>query len=402
MPAFTVTATTGEGRRVSKSLNAPDSQSAVNAVRAQGFYPTKVSLARFAGWQNRRIRATPRELIALFEQLELQLAEGVRTEDAIAALKDEFPSARIRELLAGVERTLTTSKGNLHQAFAEYPATFGPDVLAIIEAGQSGGAEELGARFGDLRNRIEFVTAIRQTIFRAAAYPAFVFLLVGFLIIFVMGNVFPKMVDLLYSLGATLPELTLNLIALSKFFEHNFVVLLALLIVIPGGAYLARRISSIAFYTDHLFLRLPLIGDIYRSLITALVAKNYRSLYLIHMSPPDALDLCGRMIKNRAVQAALRRVKSDVLAGHSLGVAFKRVGYFPAIAAMTIQTGETTGRLETALDRVATFFEKEAQRKITTAVGLLQPVFILIAVGLVGTVLMSFFLPLISVMNAIR
>src|SRR5690606_26882301 len=101
------------------------------------------------------------------------------------------------------------------------------------------------------------------------------------LIVFLLGNVFPKMIELLFSLGTTLPPLTLGVMAVSEFFQDNFWTLIAVVTLTPTLMFLGRRIPRIASSLDRAMLRVPLIGDIYRSLVTALIAKNYRSLYVI-------------------------------------------------------------------------------------------------------------------------
>ena len=402
MPTFSVTAISSEGRTVSQSVSGTDEADVRRQLRAKGIFPLTVKLPLGARFFRNRTKASNDEVCHLFEQLELQLAEGVLPEQAIAALKDEFPSARVRSILREVHASLAASKTNLHQAFALFPRTFSPDVLSIIEAGQNGGSAALAERFGDLRERLQFNQDVRRTISGAVAYPAFVFFLSSLLIVFLLGNVFPKMIDLLFSLGTTLPPLTLAVMGVSRFFQHHLVGLLTLLCAMPLSFYFVRRIPKAAYQLDRAMLSAPLVGDIYRSLVTALVAKNYRSLYVVGMPSPDTLDLCARRVSNLAVREYIHQVKREVLAGKPLGLAFRKSGFFPSMACMTIATGEKSGRLDVALNRVAAFYEKEARRKIEVSVGILKPAVVIGAVAIVGVVLMSFFLPLISILQNIH
>lgn len=402
MPTYTVSAVTAEGRSVSHTISSASEADAMRQVRARGLFPVSAKRPFGTRVKNSSVKAKTVDVCHLFEQLELQLSEGVLPEAAIAALKDEFPSPRIRTILREVHGELSSSRKSLHEAFAMFPRTFPHDVLTIIEAGQSAGSEKLAERFGDLRMRMQFNEDIKRTIVSAVAYPAFVGFLAMLLIVFLLGNVFPKMIDLLYSLGSTLPPITLVMISISKFFQEHFAILIGAIVAIPVSYFIARRIPKIAYQTDKWLLHFPLIGDIYKSLVTALIAKNYRSLYISGMPAPESFDLCARMVQNRAVQEYVRQVKREVIAGKSIGAAFRRPGYFPTMACMTINTGEASGRIQVALDRVAQFYEKDAKRKIEVAVGVLKPAVILVAVAIVGAVLMSFFLPLVSILQNIR
>lgn len=402
MPTFSVTATTSEGHQVSQTVSGANEVDVRQQLRAKGLFPTSIKEPMGSRLSRGNLKASHEEVCHLFEQLELQMAEGVLPEQAIAALKDEFPSKRIRIILREVHAALASSKSNLPQAFGLFPRTFPPDVLTIIEAGQSSGSAALAIRFGDLRERLQFNQEVRRTVMGAVAYPAFVLFLGSLLIVFLLGNVFPKMIDLLFSLGADLPPLTLAVVGVSKFFQHYFWLIIIAIVAIPAGLFLMRRMPRTAFLMDRLMLGMPLLGEIYRSLVTALVAKNYRSLYVVGMPSPEALDLCARMVGNRAVQEHIRQVRREVLAGKSLGTAFRKVGYFPSMACMTIATGETAGRLDVALNRVAAFYEKDAKRKISVSVEVLKPVVVVVAVAVVGAVLLSFFLPLISILQNIH
>ncbi len=403
MPSFTLQAKTLAGVTVYETVNAPTESAARRAVREKGLFPIKVRKPPIWHSDPAKIHVKAKDVAHLFEQLELQLSAGVMPEQAIAALKEEFPAAKMRAVLREVHADLSSSTGNLHQSFARFPRTFPPDVLAIIETGQSAGSAELAKRFAELRERIEFSSGVRRTFVDASAYPAFVTLFAGLLITFMMGSVFPKMVELLYSLGAKLPPLTLFVISVSNFFRHYMWGIIGTIVAVPVLLmFLRRSVPPFALLTDVLMTKIPLISAVQRSLTTALVAKTYRSLYMANKPATESLEMCSRIVSNRAVAAHLLTVRDGVLAGKPLFTAFRRCGYFPVMACLTMEVGENGGKLDEALNRIATYYEKDARRNIEIALGVLKPTLILGIVGFAGVVILSFFIPMISIVQNLK
>jgi type II secretory pathway component PulF len=289
----------------------------------------------------------------------------------------------------------------LSQALARFPASFPHNVITVIEAGEEGGAAMLADRFADLAGRIAYEESNRRQVQRACAYPVFVVLMALALQGLLLGVVFPRLAALLASVGGTLPPLTRWLIAASRLVEHRWPLIAAAAMAIPAGLLWTRRIPAAGLRLDGLFLRLPVIGPIYRYLAIALVCRIYRSLYEANKPAPEILRSCLDLVGNRAFRKRLaeagRRISTE---GATLTSALAQSGLFPPLACLAIDVGEQSGRIADAMDRVSSYFNERARDRIAAAIGIINPAMTLVVVGGLGLVLIAFFQAIYQVVYA--
>ena len=143
---------------------------------------------------------------------------------------------------------------------------------------------------------------------------------------------------------------------------------------------------------DHWFLRLPIAGPIYRDATVALICKIYRSLHLANQPAPASIDLCSRLVGNRAFREGLAAARLRIIQdGVTLSAAFSRSGLFPPLACLAIEVGEQSGRMAPALERVSAYFSARARERLEAAIAILNPALTLAVVGGMGVILVSFF-----------
>jgi type II secretory pathway component PulF len=339
--------------------------------------------------------------VELFKQMEMLLSSGVLISDALARLKERYPDARTRRVLHEVHIQVTDARTGLSQALAGFPRSFPGNVIAVIRAGEEGGAAMLAERFADLAERTAYEEANRREVRRACAYPVLVVVMAAGLQILLLGVVFPRLADLLASLGGRLPPLTRGVIEVSTAVRRIWPALAAALAAGPVAVLLLRRIPAVGLRLDALYLRVPVFGEVYRCLAVALVCKIYRSLYQANKPAPEIVETCVELVGNRAFRKGLseagRRISFN---GATLTDAFTQSGLFPPLACLAIDIGEQTGRLPEAMERVAAYFSRRARERISAAIAVLNPAMTLFVVCGVGLVMTAFFQAIYQVIYA--
>jgi len=108
----------------------------------------------------------------------------------------------------------------------------------------------------------------------------------------------------------------------------------------------------------------------------------------------EALRISGEVVTNlpmrEAVQEAAARVREGASIARSLGAS----RMFPPMMIHLIASGETSGDLESMLDRAATNQEREMDSILSTVVGLLGPLMILVMGGFVLLIVLAMLLPI--------
>jgi len=341
--------------------------------------------------------------VLFFQQMEMLLSSGVLIADALAHLAVRFPDMRVRRVLGAVHAEVAESRCSLSQAFAAFPRSFSPTVIAVIEAGEQSGSAQLAQRFAELAERTAYEEAHRRQVRRACAYPALAAFMTAGLCCLLLGVVFPRLTDLLSSLGSDLPPLTRGVIYVATNARRGWPVILTAIIAAPVLFLAGRKIPGVGRRLDHWLLRLPIAGPIYRDATVALICKIYRSLYLANQPAPASIELCSRLVGNSAFREGLavarRRITQD---GVTLSAAFSHSGLFPPLACLAIEVGERSGRIAPALDRVSAHFGAQSRERLEAAIAILNPALTLAVVGGMGVILVSFFQAAYQVVYATR
>lgn len=361
----------------------------------------------------RRLRLKPEVQIQLFDLLSMQLGAGVVTEAALFSLKDEIPDTNARAVLRGIHASVTVSKNSLSAAFAEYPRSFPGSVVSTIAAGEEQGMTGLSKRFADLRDALLFRLGIRQMTAKATAYPIFIICFATGVVIFLLIKLVPQLKELLDSLNTELPWSTRAVVDASAFAQNHWLAVVLSLVASFVLWKISRAIPTSALWLDRLLLAVPLVGGIYKALVTAEVAKNYRALYLAGLPPARNFTACSEIVRNRAVRASLIRARRLIENG-SLAVkdqevpiiteALRSTGYFPSLALTIIKTGELLGGegLAQALEKVSDHYNREAHGRIARFFAIFDKALFIFIGALVGFVLLSMFQPIASAIRNIR
>lgn len=339
-----------------------------------------------------KARIARKHLVQLSLQMQMLLSSGVLIADALKRLKESYPDRASRRVLHEVHAQVVESRTTLSRALAGFPRSFPPSVVVAVRAGEEGGALLLAERFGDLAERLAYEDAARGQFHRACAYPAFVVLLAVGFYLFLLGVAFPRLSELLVSLGGSLPPLTHAFIAASAAIRHHWLIVAAAPPAVVTAIAGLRRMPAPALWLDRQFLRLPVIGRIYQDLAVSLVCKIFRSLYCANQPAPRIMDLCLPLVKNRAFQRGLMDIKYFMTAeGSTLAGAFAKSRVFPAMACMAIDVGERSGQIARAMDRVADYFRARARERLEGFIAVINPALTLLVVGGAGVMLIGFF-----------
>jgi general secretion pathway protein F len=146
---------------------------------------------------------------------------------------------------------------------------------------------------------------------------------------------------------------------------------------------------------QRLLLKVPLFGRLLRGFNTARFTRTFSILTASAVPVLEAMRIAGEVVTNLpmrdAVAAAAARVREGAPIGRSLGAS----KLFPPMTVHLISSGESSGELDTMLDRAATNQERELDAMVGALVGLLGPLLIvtmgMFVMGIVFAMLMPIF-----------
>jgi general secretion pathway protein F len=109
-----------------------------------------------------------------------------------------------------------------------------------------------------------------------------------------------------------------------------------------------------------------------------------------------ALDVVKSIIGNTYVESHMDDVKAGVRRGRDLAVPLKETGLFPPMLIHMIELGQRSGEIEDMLVRVADTYDDDVRLTIDAAVGLLEPLIIIIMGIFVGFLVLAILLPILN------
>jgi len=402
MAAFNYRALDANGREVRGVLEAETSRLARGQLRDQQLSPIEVRPvgAQTLGRMHRgRAGIGAGSLSLVTRQWSTLLAAGLTIERSLTALIEQTEDAGIKEVLAGV-RAEVLAGHSLHAALSRFDKVFPPIYRALVNAGEKSG--ELHALLARLADYLETSQATRQKILQALLYPLIVVVVAFAVITGLVTYVVPQIVGVFTHSKQTLPLLTRGLILVSDVLRTSGVWLAAGAV---GAVLLARRALSneaLRLRWHARLLRLPLLGRFLRTVDSARFASTMAILVGSGVPLLSALEAGKGVIGNLVLRRSVDRAVGLVREGSPLHRALAAEQLFPPLLIHLVASGEASGTLDTMLARAAQQQQNELDHRTAVALGLFEPLLILVMGGLVLLIVLAVLLPIININLLLR
>jgi general secretion pathway protein F len=397
MGAFEYTALDTTGKERKGILEGDTPRHIRQLLREQQLLP--VTVAEVAQKEARRqrsfslIRRVSAADLALFtRQLATLVRAGLPLEESLLAVSQQTEKPRVQSIVLGV-RARVMEGHTLADGFAEFPRIFPEIYRATVAAGeQAGHLDNVLERLADYT---ESRDQLRQKVVAAMLYPIVLTVLCFAIVSALLVYVVPQVVAVFESSKAKLPLMTQLLIATSSFLRSYGIYLLIgmVLAVVLFQRWLRNPDARRRFH--HLQLRLPLVGKLSRGFNTARFTRTFSILSASAVPVLEAMRIAGEVVTNLPMRDAVTEAAARVREGAPIGRSLAASRLFPPMTIHLISSGESSGELESMLERAAISQERELDGLLAALVGLLGPVLIvcmgLFVMGIVFAMLLPIF-----------
>jgi type IV pilus assembly protein PilC len=392
---------TPAGEVVTRTVEAVGIQEARTRLESEGYRVFSVAPPRKSGiaavTRGGKAGTQPRvkagDFLLFNQQLASLIRAGIPILQAISMLRRRAASPRLRAVLGDVEDKIRGGMA-LSQAFAAQGPIFPRIYTASILAGERSGAldDVLGRYVDYMRRGVE----IRRKIRGALAYPIFLLLASMGMVIFLTGYVVPRMSSLFEGFSRELPSVTRLVISLSGFVGGNFYWLLPTLAIGAVALFLWARTPSGRLGIDRLLLKLPIVSVLLKQLATAQVTRSLSTLLAGGITLVESWEIASESITNRELRARSSATLPMIREGRPFTESLEVAGWMPELALDMIGVGERSGSLREMLEEVAEFYDKESEVRLEQLTTVLEPAILLVMGGIVITILLAIYLPIIQ------
>jgi len=403
MPIFRYKGYAADGRALGGTLEADTIRAAREQLRRQQILASELTseeavqatdpVSRF------RRRIPVAELSLFTRRLATLTAASVPLHEALHALYQQERHLELKNVLGRVKTRLAEGTP-LARALAEEPRVFNENYVAMVAAGEAGGAlDRVLLRLADFLERQE---ELRRTVSSAMAYPILMALVGSAVMLFLLTFVIPRITGIFADSKATLPFLTVAMLAISATLRKAWWLLLLLA---AGGLWLYQRLRIRPVFVaarDRWLVRLPLFGPLVQTLVLARFTGILGLLLGSGVPLLKSLEISSEALVNRAYQSVLADARTAVAEGGTLSGSLGSSPLFPPILIHLIAVGERSGTLVESLEAAGQSFEREFESSTTRLVSLLEPIMILVMGLVVGLVVVAVLLPIFQLNQLIK
>jgi type IV pilus assembly protein PilC len=393
----------GLGEAVSGAIDGDTDIAAISRLQEMGYIITslkrKASQPTVEGLLSRFAGVRLKDLTIFTRQLATMINAGLAIIASLSILQAQTASQKLREIIGKVRSDVEGGQP-LSEAMARNPEAFNQLYTNMVRAGETGGA--LDDVLGRLSAFLEAELKLRQRIKSAMVYPVLIACAAGGIVSFIVFFVLPKFVAVFQDLDVPLPLPTRMLIWFTiTTRRYWYVYVLVLVVAVYGFRYYVGTPDGRRWF-DRFKLRMPLFGPINRNVVMARFSRTLGTL--IHSGVPilSALDVVGKATANVEMIRAIDNVRASIREGESISGPLQASGMFPAMVVQMVAVGERTGALDTMLEKVADFYDTEVEYAVAALTSILEPMLIMVMGGIVGFIVVSFYLPLFTLVGALH
>jgi general secretion pathway protein F len=402
--AFEYTALDSGGRQHKGIIEGDTARHVRSLLRERALLPVTVAevaereAARQVGFSLWR-GVSAADLALLTRQLATLVRAGLPLEEALLAVSQQTERPRVQSILIGV-RARVMEGHTLADGFGEFPAVFPEIYRATVAAGeQSGHLDLVLERLADYTESRE---QTRQKIMGAMLYPIVLMLFSLVIVSGLLAYVVPKVVEVFENNRAQLPLATRALVALSGGLRHYGLWLLIALALAGFLFWRWSRQQGPRRRVHRAMLRAPLLGRLVRGTNTARFTRTLSILTASAVPVLDALRIAGDVVTNLPMRDAVAEAAARVRDGAAIGRSLAQSRLFPPMTIHLISSGESSGELESMLERAALNQERELDGLIAALVGLLGPLLIIVMGLFVMGIVFAMLLPIFEMNSLIR
>jgi type IV pilus assembly protein PilC len=344
----------------------------------------------------KREKVKLKELAIYSRQLSVLIDAELPLIQSLTILTEQTKNKYFKKVISSIKDDVEAGS-TLNQAKRKFPKVFDDLYCNLVASGEQSGSLDIMLR--RLAEYLEKIVKIRSQVRQAMIYPLAVVSFAVLVVVFMLWKVIPVFASIFLELGATLPFLTLAVLAVSKFVQ-NYILFVCLGMI--GLVFLFRYIRRTPRgrkVTDQGLLKVPLFGAILKKVGLARVTRTMSTLLTGGVPMLECLKITSATAGNVVVEENIMEARRQVAEGTSLTDAFRETGQFPFMLTQMVGVGEATGTLDEMLTKLADFYDEEVEASVAALLTVLEPILLILVGGMVGVIVVSMYLPIFSLMK---
>lgn len=398
MPVFEYKAVAPSGDTVQGTMEAPTMDMVILKLQEAGNIPLQAKEAGgglgLGSLRLSRKGMNKREVGQFTQQLSTLLGAGLPLDRSLQVLKELAENDRVGRTVSEI-RDRVREGGSLSDALEERHGTFSRLYVNMVRAGEVGGT--LDTTLSRLTDYLERSAELRDSVISALIYPVLLLLLAAGSLILLLVYVIPQFMPIFEELGGDLPTITKVVLGAASILQNFWWALIGITVLIVVQFRRMLENAEKKFSWDTRVLKLRWVGDLIAKLETARLSRTLGTLLSNGVPLLSALSIARNVISNTVLRKDVEDAALQVKTGGSLARNLASGGRFPRLALQMISVGEETGQLDAMLLKVADTYDREVRNTIDRLLSIFTPVVTMLLAGLIGTIVLSVLMAILSI-----
>jgi type IV pilus assembly protein PilC len=390
-----------KGRKVKGEMEAETLEQVQQSLMRRKITPVKIKKKPKDLFENIKFlqpKVKENDVIIFSRQFSTMIDAGLPLLQCLDILQSQQENPTFKKNLKKIKESVESGE-TFADSLKKFPKAFNELFINMVAAGEAGGI--LDVILNRLSAYMEKMAKLKRQVKGAMTYPIITLIVAVIVVSIILVFVIPVFSEMFADFGATLPAPTLFVISLSKFAIGNIGYIIGGIFTV---LYLIKRTYASKkgrIFMDEMFLRLPVIGLLIRKVAVAKFTRTTSTMLSSGVSILEALDIVAKTSGNKIVEFAIQDVKTGIAEGRSMADPLLESGVFPSMVCSMIAVGESTGALDTMMEKIADFYDDEVDQAVKNLTDMIEP-FMLVFLGVVvGGLVISMYLPIFSMAGAI-
>src|SRR5438132_1602933 len=411
MPTYKFEAMDTAGGEVKDAVEAPSEEEAQQKIKQMGYFVTKITevttgkkKGKKAGRRKRKGQVftiggvSTKQLCTFTRQFSTLQDAGLPVLRSLKILEGQMKRGVLKNALIDVVDDVE-SGSTLSEAFGKHPKCFDRLYVNMVKAGEAGGAlEVILQRLADFKEK---AASLKRKIIGAMVYPCVVIFVAVAILTFIMVAIIPKFKKIFDEFGLSLPWATQTLIKVSVWMAEFWWTIP----MFPVSVYLLMKLIRMSragnFALDRAVLWVPIVGQLVEKTIVARTMRTLGTLISSGVPILEAINIVKETANNAVFERMFQLVFESIREGDTIADPLRQSRLVDDMVTNMVEVGEETGDLDTMLYKIADFYDEEVDTAVKSLISLLEPIMIIVLGGIIGTIVVALFLPMLGLLEGL-
>ncbi len=401
MYTYAYQARDNHGKIIAGVQDAINEDNAITSLMSRGLMVLTINQKGAAKATKKATSVKETDLVLFTRQLATMIDAGIPLVGALTALyesADPRKQANLRSVIGDITSRVQGGD-SFNAALLKHPLIFNRLYISMVKAGETGGL--LAEILDRLAGFLEASARLRKKIKSAMTYPVAVISIAILITIFLIVKVVPVFAEIFKDFGKPLPAPTQFLVDVSDFMRNDWYWLIGIIAGTLFGIRMFMRTQRGKDLWNQWQLKLPVFGPLIHKISMSRFARTFAQLIRSGVPILETLEIVGGSAGNTVIENSIKSVSSDVEKGDNLSVAMSKKTIFPPMMLRMVSAGESTGKIDEMLEKMADFWDEEIEATLSALTSLLEPILIVVLGVIVGGIVIALFLPIFQLSEVV-